>query len=174
MERVKDIQFSSKQRFNTQKVRELQEMRAALGRLLAKRPPDLAAEPEVRELATLRDDRDWTIAHINNRHPQQGGQYKDVEFSRAAARLVRPPRQQVEPVPQHRPRGRHLTRAMPREWHSDPVSPTAGCRRDAVGSCWGYNDTRQIPSPELPGGDPMRGRTVCPADSFSRPDPPSG
>jgi NTE family protein len=84
MERVKDIQFSSKQRFNTQKVRELQEMRAALGRLLGKLPPDLQGDPDVRKLAPLCDDRDWTIAHINNRRPQQGGQTKDAEFSRAA------------------------------------------------------------------------------------------
>ena len=84
MERVKDIQFSSKQRFNTQKVRELQEMRAALGRLLAKLPLDLKADPDAQKLVPLCDDRDWTIAHINNRRPQQGGQTKDAEFSRAA------------------------------------------------------------------------------------------
>jgi NTE family protein len=84
MERVKDIQFSSKQRFNTQKVRELQEMRAALGRLLAKLPSDLKGDPDVQKLAPLCDNRDWTIAHINNRRPAQGGQYKDAEFSRSA------------------------------------------------------------------------------------------
>jgi NTE family protein len=84
MERVKDIQFSSKQRFNTQKVRELQEMRAALARLLAKLPADLKADPDVQKLLPLCDNRDWTIAHINNRRPAHGGQYKDAEFSRAA------------------------------------------------------------------------------------------
>jgi NTE family protein len=84
MERVKDIQFSSKQRFNTQRVRELLETRAALGRLLGKLPPDLAADPDARRLIPLCDNRDWTIAHINNRRPAHGGQYKDAEFSRAA------------------------------------------------------------------------------------------
>jgi NTE family protein len=84
MERVKDIQFSSKQRFNTQKVRELQEMRAALGQLLAKLPPDLRGDPDVQELSPLCDNRDWTIAHINNRRPSHGGQAKDAEFSRDA------------------------------------------------------------------------------------------
>jgi NTE family protein len=84
MERVKDIQFSSKQRFNTQKVRELQEMRAALGRLLARLPADLKGDPDVQKLAPLCDNRDWTIAHINNRRPSHGGQTKDAEFSRAA------------------------------------------------------------------------------------------
>jgi NTE family protein len=84
MERVKDIQFSSKQRFNTQKVRELQEMRAALGRLLAKLPSNLKGDPDAVKLAPLCDNRDWTIAHINNRRPAQGGQFKDAEFSRSA------------------------------------------------------------------------------------------
>jgi NTE family protein len=84
MERVKDIQFSSKQRFNTQKVRELQEARAALGRLLAKLPADLKADPDVQKLVPICDNRDWTIAHINNRRPSLGGQTKDAEFSRSA------------------------------------------------------------------------------------------
>jgi NTE family protein len=84
MERVKDIQFSSKQRLNTQRVRELQEMRAALKRLLAKLPPDLKADPDAQKLIPLCDNRDWTIAHINNRRPAQGGQTKDAEFSRSA------------------------------------------------------------------------------------------
>jgi NTE family protein len=84
MERVKDIQFASKQRFNTEKVRELQAMRAALGRLLAKLPPDLQGDPDAQKLAPLCDNRDWTIAHINNRRPAQGGQYKDAEFSSSA------------------------------------------------------------------------------------------
>jgi NTE family protein len=83
MERVKDIQFASKQRLNTQRVRELMEMRVALGRLLAKLPPDLAADPDARKLAPLCDNRDWTIAHINNRRPARGGQTKDAEFSRS-------------------------------------------------------------------------------------------
>jgi hypothetical protein len=76
--------FSSKQRFNTQKVRELQEMRAALERLLGKLPADLQGDPDVQKLAPLCDRRDWTIAHINNRCPAQRGQYKDAEFSRPA------------------------------------------------------------------------------------------
>jgi NTE family protein len=83
MERVKDIQFSSKQRLNNQRVRELGELRAALGRLLAKLPPDIKADPDVRRLSTLCDDREWTIAHVNNRRPSHAGQAKDAEFSRA-------------------------------------------------------------------------------------------
>jgi len=84
MERVKDIQFSSKQRLNNQRVKELLEMRVALGRLLAKLPADIKADPDVQKLTGLCDNRDWTIAHINNRRPEQGGQSKDAEFSRSA------------------------------------------------------------------------------------------
>jgi NTE family protein len=84
MERVKDIQFSSKQRLNTQRVRELMEMRMALKRLVAKLPPDFAADADVKKLVPLCDDRDWTIIHLNNRRPSHGGQYKDAEFSRSA------------------------------------------------------------------------------------------
>lgn len=83
MERVKDIQFSSKQRLNNQRVRELGEMRAALGRLLDKLPPDLKVDPDARKLTPLCDHREWTIAHINNRRPSNAGQAKDAEFSRA-------------------------------------------------------------------------------------------
>jgi NTE family protein len=84
MERVKDIQFSSKQRLNTQRIRELLEMRTALRRLLSKLPPDLAADPDAQKLVPLCDNRDWTIVHLNNRRPQQGGQTKDAEFSHSA------------------------------------------------------------------------------------------
>jgi NTE family protein len=84
MERVKDIQFASKQRLNTQRAKELLEMRTALGRLLAKLPPDLKADPDVRKLTPLCDNRDWTIVQMNNRRPAHGGQYKDAEFSRSA------------------------------------------------------------------------------------------
>jgi len=83
LERVKDIQFSSKQRLNNQRVRELGELRAALGRLLGKLPPDLKADVDARKLAGLCDDREWTVAHVNDRRPSHGGQAKDAEFSRA-------------------------------------------------------------------------------------------
>ncbi len=84
MERVKDIQFASKQRLNMRRAQELQEMRAALKRLLTKLPPDLKSDSDVQKLVPLCDNRDWTIAHINNYRPAQGGQSKDAEFSRSA------------------------------------------------------------------------------------------
>jgi NTE family protein len=84
MERLKDIQFSSKQRVSNQRVRELSELRAALGRLLEKLPADLKAEPDVRKLATLCDNRDWTLAHVNNHRRSHAGQTKDADFSRVS------------------------------------------------------------------------------------------
>ncbi len=84
MERVKDIQFASKQIFNTQRIRELQDMREALKRLMADLPPDLKSSPDVQKLLPLCDNRDWTLVHFNNHRTEPGGQFKDAEFSRAA------------------------------------------------------------------------------------------
>jgi NTE family protein len=50
MEREKDIRYSSKTRFNTKRVKELAELRAALGRLLAKLPPTLATDADAKLL----------------------------------------------------------------------------------------------------------------------------
>jgi len=51
LEREKDIQFSSKTRFNTKRVKELSDVRAALGRLLTKLPPALAEDTDVKMLS---------------------------------------------------------------------------------------------------------------------------
>jgi NTE family protein len=83
MERVKDIQFSSKQRLNNQRVKELGEMRAALARLMDKLPPELKVDPDAQKLIPLCDERQWTIAHVNNRRPSHAGQAKDADFSRS-------------------------------------------------------------------------------------------
>ena len=45
LEREKDIQYSSKTRFNTLRVKELAELRTTLKRLLQKLPPELAEDP---------------------------------------------------------------------------------------------------------------------------------
>ena len=82
MERVKDIQFSSKQRFSNQRIGELGEMCAVLGRLLAKLPANLKRDADAKKLVPLCDDREWTIAHVHNRRRSLAGQAKDAEFSR--------------------------------------------------------------------------------------------
>jgi len=82
-ERAKDIQYASKMRLNTERFRELGEMRAALGRLLRKLPPGFEADPDVQKLAPLCDEREYTIARVINRRTTKSGNSKDYEFSRA-------------------------------------------------------------------------------------------
>jgi NTE family protein len=83
MERHKDIQYSSKQRFNTERILERGELWAALRRLLDKLPPGLKADPDAQQLATLCDDREWTIIRLINPRLAHVSQTKDYEFSRA-------------------------------------------------------------------------------------------
>jgi NTE family protein len=83
LEREKDIQYSSKTRFNTKRVKELAEVRAALGRLLAKLPAEFAADPDFQRLSDASVPGKITIAHLINRRLSHAAQTKDYEFSRA-------------------------------------------------------------------------------------------
>ncbi len=83
MERIKDIQYCSKLRFSTERIKELGELRAAATRLLAKLPPDMRADPDVQQIAKHSDDRDWTIAFLTDSYRSHVGQWKDADFSRA-------------------------------------------------------------------------------------------
>jgi NTE family protein len=87
LERVKDIQFSSKTRFNTNRVKELEAMRAALGRLLKKLPPKLRDDADVVALRPLAEfKRSVTLMHLINRRLSHSSSAKDYEFSRATVR----------------------------------------------------------------------------------------
>lgn len=81
LERAKDIQYASKQRFTTDRIQDLARSFAALGRLLAKLPPEFQDDPDVQQLAPLGADRDITLVHLLNRHPSVTSQTKDYEFS---------------------------------------------------------------------------------------------
>ena len=83
LEREKDIQFSSKTRFNTKRVKELSDVRAALSRLLTKLPPALAEDPDVEMLSNACKVGKITVAHLINRRLSHSAQTKDYEFSRA-------------------------------------------------------------------------------------------
>ena len=83
MERIKDIQYSSKQRFSTEHLREIGELRAAIRRLLTKVPPHLKDNPDVMRIGKHSDDREWTIAFLTDTYRSSVGQWKDAEFSRA-------------------------------------------------------------------------------------------
>jgi NTE family protein len=82
LERIKDIQFSSKMRFSTESHIEIGELRAALGRLLPKLPPHLKNSPDVLRIGRECDAREWTIAFLTDTYRSNAGQWKDAEFSR--------------------------------------------------------------------------------------------
>jgi NTE family protein len=87
LERAKDIQYSSKTRFNTKRVQELEKLRLALIRLMDKLPPELAGDPDYKLLhAALGQERQITIAHLINRRYAHSANSKDYEFSRATVR----------------------------------------------------------------------------------------
>jgi len=83
LERIKDVQYASKQRFSTERLREIGELRAAIGRLLTKLPPRLKANRDVMRISTQSDAREWTIAFLTDTHRSKVGHWKDAEFSRA-------------------------------------------------------------------------------------------
>jgi NTE family protein len=83
LERAKDIQYSSKTRFNTNRMKDLEEMRDALGRVLAKLPPALQKDADVLRLATACKQGDISLIHLINRRYSHSSSSKDYEFSRA-------------------------------------------------------------------------------------------
>lgn len=88
-ERAKDIQYSSKTRFNTKRGQELENMRRALVRLLGKIPPVLHEDPDYKMLQKLVGrKRQITIAHLINRRFGHSTNSKDYEFSRATVRQL--------------------------------------------------------------------------------------
>ena len=82
LERGKDIQYSSKFRFDTKRLKELGDLRETLSRVLARLPPALKSNPDVKKLAAVCDKGDITIAHLINRRLEHSAQSKDAEFSR--------------------------------------------------------------------------------------------
>src|SRR5271166_3452009 len=89
LERAKDIQYSSKTRFNTTRVEELEGFRAALGRLLGKLPPKLRDDPDVLMLTPLCRRRPHiTIMHLINRRSAYSSSDKDYLFSREEVRQL--------------------------------------------------------------------------------------
>ena len=89
LERAKDIQYSSKTRFNTNRVREREAFGQVLGRLLEKMPAKLRNDPDYQQLQPLcRSKREITIVHLINRRSDDSTSAKDYEFSRASVRRL--------------------------------------------------------------------------------------
>jgi NTE family protein len=82
-ERAKDIQYASKTRFNTDRIKQNEVLRDALSRVLAKLPPKMRNDPDVKALQTVSSRGKVSLVHVINRHSLRTSQYKDCEFSRA-------------------------------------------------------------------------------------------
>ncbi|HUO23501.1 MAG TPA: patatin-like phospholipase family protein [Caulobacteraceae bacterium] len=80
--RMKDIQFSSRTRAETDKFRKAQQMRAALNDLLVQLPPELAQSESAKLLAHETSSAVFNIVQLIYRSPIYEGQSKDYEFSR--------------------------------------------------------------------------------------------
>lgn len=81
-ERQKEIQFSSRTRFNTDVFRVFQDLRRRVDALLDSLPPELAATPEALALADCRKSARVNIMHLIYRRELFDREFKDYEFSR--------------------------------------------------------------------------------------------
>jgi NTE family protein len=88
MERQKEIVYSSKTRFNTARVREAQQQRVALHRLLDKLPADLKNGRDARLLEATNKVKHIDIVHLINRRYAYTAHSKDYEFSRATVNEI--------------------------------------------------------------------------------------
>jgi NTE family protein len=82
VEREKDIRFSSRTRLNTTNELDRQVISQAAKRLIAKLPPNLRDDPDVRALARLRAESAVDVVHLIYRSKHYESQSKDYEFSR--------------------------------------------------------------------------------------------
>jgi len=83
LERAKDIQYSSKTRFNTNRVKDTEEVRAALTRVVARLPKKFMSDPDVKRVMDVCKPAHITIAHLINKRLSGSATWKDYEFSRA-------------------------------------------------------------------------------------------
>lgn len=81
-EREKDIRFSSRTRLNTTNELDRQVIAQAAQRLIAKLPPELRDNPDVRALSRLRCETAVDVVHLIYRSKHYETQSKDYEFSR--------------------------------------------------------------------------------------------
>jgi NTE family protein len=81
-QREKDIRYSSRTRFNTDVMRDRQNMRLAIKRLAGKIPQELLEDTDWRALAEHGSDAATTIVHLIHRRAVSQSASKDYEFSR--------------------------------------------------------------------------------------------
>lgn len=80
--RIKEIQYSSRTRANTDNFKRMQNVRAALSKLLPHLPDELKSAPEYELLHSLADHKVYNIVHMIYRAKHHEGHSKDYEFSR--------------------------------------------------------------------------------------------
>ncbi len=86
LQRHKDIMYSSRSRYSTEKIAEMQRLRGAMRRLIHRLPEALRDDPDVRALdATLHVPR-VDIVHLIYRTERYESESKDYEFSRPSMR----------------------------------------------------------------------------------------
>ena len=83
-EREKDIRYSSRTRLNTAMELDRQVMAQAAKRLIAKLPPALKNDPDVKALARMRGESAVDVVHLIYRSKHYESQSKDYEFSRVS------------------------------------------------------------------------------------------
>src|SRR5258708_4647074 len=84
MQRHKDIMYSSRTRYNTDKVVEIQNALHALANLIQKLPPELRNDPDVKHLEARSNSASVDIVHLIYRQKHYERESKDYEFSRAS------------------------------------------------------------------------------------------
>jgi NTE family protein len=86
MQRQKDIMYSSRTRFNTDRARALSNALHAVCALLDELPPAFRDDPRVQMLAEMTESAPVDIVHLIYRNKRHELESKDYEFSRASVR----------------------------------------------------------------------------------------
>jgi NTE family protein len=80
--RQKEIQYSSRTRMSSSRFKEMQILRHAVSRLLAKLPPEMVESEETALLRRFAETRVWNLVQLIYRSKEYEGDSKDYEFSR--------------------------------------------------------------------------------------------
>src|SRR5882672_2998955 len=88
LERAKDIQYSSKTRFNTTRARDEEALRQALRSVIRRLPARLRNDASVKVLAERAHGRHVSLVHLVNRRSTWSSQAKDYDFSRSNVRTL--------------------------------------------------------------------------------------
>jgi NTE family protein len=80
-ERLKDIQYQSKQSLAFGMIRRIEEVRSQIAELIADLPPEMRKKPNVKKLEEVSHRGRLSLIHLVNRTDNQSYDVKDYEFS---------------------------------------------------------------------------------------------